>query len=218
MAQAVENSSIVLICMNEQYKQSYYCRLGSFVFFSVFIYKNFFFCSCFFLQKQVWTCVFEFNLSIVWFSMKRICNWIEKTMHSMFNATTVSTLRLGEYLFEFFIDWFVCLLAWNYQRSKDSCWFCDIIVRDDCFAFVEMQIWENFWFSFDEAFALLIREIETIRSDQMAKSDTKATLSSFSHLPTAAFNSSDAAKNQSLYSISILEKKTILQFLIKNRT
>ncbi|CAF0790448.1 unnamed protein product [Adineta steineri] len=27
MAQAVENSSIVLICMNEQYKQSYYCRL-----------------------------------------------------------------------------------------------------------------------------------------------------------------------------------------------
>jgi hypothetical protein len=28
MAQAVENSSIVLICMNEQYKQSYYCRLG----------------------------------------------------------------------------------------------------------------------------------------------------------------------------------------------
>jgi hypothetical protein len=28
MAEAVENSSIVLICMNEQYKQSYYCRLG----------------------------------------------------------------------------------------------------------------------------------------------------------------------------------------------
>jgi hypothetical protein len=28
MADAVENSSIVLICMNEQYKQSYYCRLG----------------------------------------------------------------------------------------------------------------------------------------------------------------------------------------------
>ena len=28
MAAAVENSSIVLICMNEQYKQSYYCRLG----------------------------------------------------------------------------------------------------------------------------------------------------------------------------------------------
>ncbi|CAF1002516.1 unnamed protein product [Adineta ricciae] len=27
MAQAVENSSMVLICMNEQYKQSYYCRL-----------------------------------------------------------------------------------------------------------------------------------------------------------------------------------------------
>ncbi|CAF3502368.1 unnamed protein product [Rotaria socialis] len=27
MAEAVENSSIVLICMNEQYKQSYYCRL-----------------------------------------------------------------------------------------------------------------------------------------------------------------------------------------------
>ncbi|CAF4833588.1 unnamed protein product [Rotaria socialis] len=27
MAQAVEDSSIVLICMNEQYKQSYYCRL-----------------------------------------------------------------------------------------------------------------------------------------------------------------------------------------------
>lgn len=30
MAEAVENSSIVLICMNEQYKQSYYCRLGSY--------------------------------------------------------------------------------------------------------------------------------------------------------------------------------------------
>jgi len=30
MAAAVEHSSIVLICMNEQYKQSYYCRLGSF--------------------------------------------------------------------------------------------------------------------------------------------------------------------------------------------
>ncbi|CAF2635741.1 unnamed protein product [Rotaria sp. Silwood2] len=28
MARAVEDSSIVLICMNEQYKQSYYCRLG----------------------------------------------------------------------------------------------------------------------------------------------------------------------------------------------
>ncbi|CAF4028111.1 unnamed protein product [Rotaria sordida] len=27
MAEAVENSSIILICMNEQYKQSYYCRL-----------------------------------------------------------------------------------------------------------------------------------------------------------------------------------------------
>ena len=43
MARAVENSYIVLLCINQQYYESDYCRLGNFKFSSL-AEKNFFDC------------------------------------------------------------------------------------------------------------------------------------------------------------------------------
>jgi hypothetical protein len=57
------------------------------------------------------------------FLSKRICNRIEKTMYSMFNATKISTIWMGNDLKKeifFLINLFI-FAAWDYKRSENSC-------------------------------------------------------------------------------------------------
>ncbi|UJR16315.1 hypothetical protein I4U23_003221 [Adineta vaga] len=146
MAQAVENSSMVLICMNEQYKQSYYCRLEA-----------------------------------------------------------------AEYATELRKPCIPCLMQ---PRFRPYGWLGIIKGAKIHVDFATLP--------FEEAFALLIREVETIRRDNIVKSSSLGNTSDkpnqpLYHQPSLGFSSNDNNNNTSA-TVNSLEAKTKIYHEITNNT
>ena len=152
--------------MNEQYKQSYYCRLGQLSDFDVFAPDK---------HSRGFVCL-EAGMNHE-SDPKRIISWsfsqeyatelrkpcIPCLMQPRFRP--YGWVRLWKWMNGMMVLRVFSIPAGHHQRGEDSCWFCHPNVS----LLSLFNTCQNAWYSFEEAFALLIREIETIRKVAITK-------------------------------------------------